>query len=552
VLERGWLIEDDQLFLDDILDLPQPIERRSLYDAMDNATRLRGKREVVSTILAAASREQPCFLVIEDVHWADRIVLSHLGSLCATVQGCPAILAMTTRPVSEVSDHDWRTTIPSGSLMTIDLGPLQPDEAAALAGEFVMSNGGVAQRCLERAEGNPLFLVQLLHNAEDGSEEDVPSSIQSLVLARTDHLRAGDKEALQAASVIGQRFTMEELQAVLGGSSYDCGPLIEQHFIGREGEVYLFVHALVRDGVYESLLRSRARELHLKAAEHYGMTEPVLRASHLDRAESPEAPLAYLEAARGQLESFRFEQAQTLTRRGLELAQDRSDRWKLKLLLSQLLLDQGAIDEATQEYRATLELSESARERTASLLGLAACMRLTDDYDAALTKLDEAEASAKTDADPAVFARIHSLRGNIFFPLGRIDDCAREHDAALACAREAGSANDEAQALSGLADVSYARGHMKKAFAYFNDCVTLSGKLGLGRIEVVNRSMAGFAASSSASSTRPWRTGSGRSRRPPRSETCGPSFSAMSSSITSTSIPPDTTRSRRMSNAAGN
>jgi class 3 adenylate cyclase/tetratricopeptide (TPR) repeat protein len=492
-LSRGWLEADDQIFLDDILGLPHPLERRGLYDAMDNATRLRGKRDVVVKMLAAASREQPRFLIIEDVHWADQIVLSHLANLCATVQGCAAILAMTTRPVSEVSDYDWRTTISSGSLMTIDLGPLQPDEAAALAGEFVMSSGGVAQRCLERAEGNPLFLVQLLHNAEDGSEEEVPSSIQSLVLARTDHLRPEDKEALQAASVIGQRFTMEELWAVLGVSSYDCTPLIEQHFIGREGEAYLFVHALVRDGVYESLLRSRARELHLRAADHYGATEPVLRATHLDRAESPEAPLAYLEAARGQLESFRFEQAQTLTRRGLELAKDRSDRWRLQQLLSQLLLDQGAIDEATRAFRETLELSESTRERTESLLGLVACMRLTDDYDAALSKLDEAEALAKADADPAVFARIHSLRGNLYFPLGRIEDCAREHDAAIAFARQAESADDEAQALSGLADASYARGRMKTAFEYFSDCVTLSRKLGLGRIEVANRSMVGFS-----------------------------------------------------------
>jgi class 3 adenylate cyclase len=214
-VERGWIDAERRLFVYDLLDLPHPVELRGLYDAMDNATRNREKRELVAAILAAASREQPRLLIVEDVHWADELILAHLSTISATVRDCPAILIMTTRPEGDPLGHEWRAAIPSGSLMTIDLGPLQPTEAAALAGEFVMAGGSVAQRCLERAGGNPLFLVQLLHNAEDGDEEEVPSSIQSLVLARTDHLRPQDKEALQAASVIGQRFTLEELRALL-------------------------------------------------------------------------------------------------------------------------------------------------------------------------------------------------------------------------------------------------------------------------------------------------------------------------------------------------
>jgi class 3 adenylate cyclase/predicted ATPase len=492
-VERGWIDAERRLFVYDLLDLPHPVELRGLYDAMDNATRNREKRELVAAIFAAASRDQPRLLIVEDVHWADELILAHLSAISATARDCAAILIMTTRPEGDPLGHEWRAAIPSGSLMTIDLGPLQPTEAAALAGEFVMAGGSVAQRCLERAEGNPLFLVQLLHNAQDGDEEEVPSSIQSLVLARTDHLRPQDKEALQAASVIGQRFTLEELRALLKMPSYDCAPLIEQHFIGRDGEAYLFAHALVRDGVYGALLRSRAREFHLIAADYHADTDPVLRASHLDRAESTEAPRAYLDAARLQMGSFHFEQALAFTRRGLELADSRPDLWELKLLLSQLQLDQGAASEASQGFAETLELSETAAQRTQALLGLAACMRLTDELDAALARLDEAEDEAKQDADPAVFARIHSLRGNLFFPLGRIEECASEHQASLACARQAKSAEGEAQALSGLGDAAYARGRMAKAFEYFSECVALSRKLGLGRIEVANRSMVGFS-----------------------------------------------------------
>ena len=66
-----------------------------------------------------------------------------------------------------------------------------------------------AQRCVERAEGNPLFLEQLLLGAEETAETGIPGSVQSIVLARVDILAQEDKEALQAASVLGQRFDVE-------------------------------------------------------------------------------------------------------------------------------------------------------------------------------------------------------------------------------------------------------------------------------------------------------------------------------------------------------
>ena len=48
-------------------------------------------------------------------------------------------------------------------------------------------------------------------------------------------------------------------------------------------------------------------------------------------------------------------------------------------------------------------------------------------------------------------ARIHHLRGNIFFPLGNIEGCKVEHEHGLAIARRLGSAEAEARALGGLA-----------------------------------------------------------------------------------------------------
>jgi hypothetical protein len=87
-------------------------------------------------------------------------------------------------------------------LTTIDLGPLDRRESLLLAGEFIDATQSVALACVERADGNPLFLEQLLRNAKEGSEETLPGSIRSLVLARMDRLPPTEQQALQAASVI--------------------------------------------------------------------------------------------------------------------------------------------------------------------------------------------------------------------------------------------------------------------------------------------------------------------------------------------------------------
>src|SRR5271169_5934378 len=65
-------------------------------------------------------------------------------------------------------------------------------------------------------------------------------------------------------------------------------------------DVFLFTHALIRDAIYDTLLRSRRRELHRRAAEWHADRDPVLCAEHLDRAEDPEAARGYLAAAHSQ------------------------------------------------------------------------------------------------------------------------------------------------------------------------------------------------------------------------------------------------------------
>ena len=256
---EGLVAAERRVYLNDLLDLPQPVELRALYDAMDSSTRARGARETVAELVVRVSAERPLLLVIEDVHWADRPTLDHLAMLTETAAEHPAVLVMTSRVEGDPLDDAWRSRTGHSPLVTIDLGPLRPQEAKILAGAYFMAHAELARRCVERAAGNPLFLEQLLRHAEESAESGVPGSVQSLVQARMDRLDLPDKLALQAASVLGQRFDLDMLGALLEQPGYDAGGLVRHRLVRPHGGgTLLFAHVLIRDSVYDLLLKKSA------------------------------------------------------------------------------------------------------------------------------------------------------------------------------------------------------------------------------------------------------------------------------------------------------
>jgi predicted ATPase len=275
--------------------------------------------------------------------------LAHLAKLTTTVAQHPALLVMTSRVDGDPLHEAWRAEAAGVSLTTIDLGPLPPDDARALAEALLAANTAFAERCVERAAGNPLFLDQLLRHADESQAIAVPSSVQSLVQARIDRLDPIDKVAVQAASVLGQRFRRAALAHLLDRADFALEPLVLRLLVRPQqssGEVFLFAHALIRDAIYDTLLKTRRRELHRRAADWYAERDLVLCAEHLERAEDPKAARAYLAAARSQATEYRQETALRLVERGSALATDRADRFALTRLHGEILHDFGAMPEA--------------------------------------------------------------------------------------------------------------------------------------------------------------------------------------------------------------
>ena len=314
-----------------------------------------------------------------------------------------------------------------------------------------------------------------------------------VLTARPEHdpLDAADRQALQAAAVLGQRFGPAALRYLSGDPDYACERLVQAAMVRPEGEDFLFMHALIHEAVYASLLKSRRQGLHRRAAEWYRERSPALMAEHLDAAGDPEAPRACVEAARHEAAHFRGERALRLVERGLRLDCDEACRYALATLRGELALDLGMPTLSLDAFRQAQPLATDAARQARVWLGVASALRLLDRYDEALAALREAGQAAATLGQPERLAEIDSLRGNVLFPMGDMDGCLAAHQRALQHARAAGSVPGEARALGGLGDAYYQQGRMLTAHAHFAGCVELARAHGFIRIECANLPMVG-------------------------------------------------------------
>jgi class 3 adenylate cyclase/tetratricopeptide (TPR) repeat protein len=493
-LQERLIDETEQAPLEDLLDLPSAGERRLIYEAMDNATRLSRKQNLVAALIRRLGAQGPLLLAIEDLHWADPTTLGYVAAAAEATAQAPALLLVTTRPEGDPLDRAWRAGLAEAEVSTLDLAPLRAAEAAELAAAIMAPGDQRIAACIQRAQGNPLFLEQLLRHTADAAAEGVPASVQSVVLGRMDRLAPDDKAALQAAAVLGQRFVPEALAHLLGRPHVDCARLIEARLLKPDGAGLAFAHALIHDGVYASLLKSRRRTLHRKAADWFRGRDPVLEAEHLDRAEDPGAPGAYLAAATAHLAQFQPDRVQALARRGLELAQDPTVRAELAAALGEAAQGLGDTREALEAFRLAAGLLPLGPARLSSLLGVVNALSVLDRLEEALALLGEAEAEAERLGLAAMLARIHGLRGNILFPRGELDRCLAEHARALELAEAAGAVEEEVRAHGGLGDAYYMRGDIRRFAEHFDRCVTLARRHGFRRVEVANQPMRALAA----------------------------------------------------------
>jgi class 3 adenylate cyclase/tetratricopeptide (TPR) repeat protein len=223
-------------------------------------------------LFAALAREGPLLVVLEDIHWAEATLLDLVEHIVEWTQDVPLMILCLARPELMDSRPGWPG-------VRIELEALGESEAKTLVQEL---GGGLDSQSQERAimaaDGNPLFLEQMLALAseEGNAEVGVPPTIQALLTTRLDQLEPDERALLEAAAVVGKEFWRSAL-VDLAPSTTEVSPLLQQLVRRRliqpersslAGEdAFRFGHILIREAAYSSIPKEQRATLHERFAE---------------------------------------------------------------------------------------------------------------------------------------------------------------------------------------------------------------------------------------------------------------------------------------------
>ena len=168
-----------------------------------------------------AATAGPVLIVFEDLHWADSSTQDLITTLAGTASG-RLLLVLTFRSDELHRRHPLRTALAelrrSGSARAVDLGPLsRQDVARLMAGRSgSVPPPPVLSSMLQRSEGNPLYVEELLAAEEFSGTSRMPEHLADLLLARVDRLADDTRRLLRIASADGTRLDTEVLIQVIG------------------------------------------------------------------------------------------------------------------------------------------------------------------------------------------------------------------------------------------------------------------------------------------------------------------------------------------------
>ena len=403
-------------------------DRAALPRELLGVTKERMLREMAEAV-EALTATTPLLLVIEDLHWSDYSTLDLLGMLARRQEAARLLVVGSYRSVDViVKGHPLRALVQELRVRRqcedIALAFLrEPDVAAYLAQRF----GGhafpseLARAVHQRTDGNPLFMARVVDELvalrvlelEDDRwrlrgpvaeiTRAVPESLRALVEQQIDRLQPEAQRLLEAASVLGNEFTIVSLAAGL-----EVDPLaIEDrcHALVRQGQFlsaaelfvrpdgtkvarYRFTHSLYPHAIVERVPAGGRLRLHQRVGEWLEQTYGA-------QVTAIAGPLAWhFEEAGDYLRAIRY----------LVLAaENAAGRFAYKDALRVLEHAQSLVHHLVADVRSTLEIELLQRIGDAHY-GRGAWIECAEAYEAAAARAADSGLTS---------ARVHALRGLI-------------------------------------------------------------------------------------------------------------------------------------------
>ncbi|MFL5562110.1 MAG: AAA family ATPase [Gemmatimonadaceae bacterium] len=303
-------------------------------------------RSSLRDLVDAIASERPLYLLVEDVHWIDRVSLEVLKELIGSNRERQLLVVMTTRTLG---DGTLLAGVDRRQLVVQAVPRLAPDKSRALATSVcgalgISDEGGLVDWCSERSDGNPLFVTELLSQwRETRDRSRIPLSLEALIDERVSSLDKAALHAMQAVALMEGEATCSALEAILGMQRWQVIGCVEQ--LEKAGLVALTTqkiaarHSLLGDAAISRIRESGASMLHRAIASHLtsdstrGSTDAHLAwraASHWVAAGATETALELVTAVARHMASVgAVYEAAALLDRSLSLCDSLSERLRI-------------------------------------------------------------------------------------------------------------------------------------------------------------------------------------------------------------------------------
>jgi class 3 adenylate cyclase/tetratricopeptide (TPR) repeat protein len=452
----------------------------------------------VRRLFEALARRRPLVVVLDDVHWAEPTFLDLVEHVVGSTRAVPLFVVCLARPELLDARPAWQRRPDNATILT--LKPLVEDEARALVEQALHGatvEPGTARRVLEAAEGNPLFLEQLLAmHAEHGETLDVPPTVQAVLAARIDRLPPVERAVVQRAAVQGRVFSRRALAELV--REQDAATLDQTlaalerrelvrpdpHAFGGDDGVR-FAHGLIRDAAYQFLPKATRSELHERlarwlerAAEQLLSEQEEVVGYHLEQAYHYRADLGPVGTRERALGTEAARRLDASGRRALErsdlpaaiklleravalLSQDDRGRVELLACLGAALTEAGRLVEADRILQEAVDCARLHRDERLEGHALVEqlFLRIQVDTQQAVTEIRELGERVRVvfqdHDDDRGLCKLWRLRALVHWLEGRCRAADDAWDQAAEHARNAGDDRERAEILSWVASSAF-------------------------------------------------------------------------------------------------
>ena len=393
--------------------------------------------EAVSQFITNISKDAPLLVILDDLQSTDPSSLLLLHYLANDVYRAPLLLLGAYRSTEVAAEHPLTPLLAELNrellLQSVSLKRMSPDDISQMIKQILEQDDIPASLCgmiYEKTRGNPFFTEEVIKSLKeedmihreknrweikDFSKIEFPDTVKSVVKTRIGRLDDEHQKVLTMASLIGNEFTPDALQAVTGLEEDRLRTIMDEllrtgllrHRVVHGEDLCFFTDAIVRDVVYEEIGTFERKKLHRIVGAALEKTYAHKIDEHLG-----ELALHFLESG------------------------DKDKALNYFLKAGEKAMTINANKEAISYFQSSLKLlegkSDAPQERANVLETLGDIENLAGEHDACIKRWNDALLLWTQLNENRRTARLHRKIANVFWSrMGKTEEAKHNHDKAL-------------------------------------------------------------------------------------------------------------------------